>query len=104
MEANMRPDVNEVALHIASDFRKRRIEKGLSRGLVAQRSGVPLGSLARFEQKGLISLSNLIQLAMSMGYLGEITNVFAEPKYSTLAELEQINSNRNKKKAPHEKH
>jgi hypothetical protein len=53
----------------------------------------------RFEQKGLISLSNLISLAIAMNYIGEIKNIFAEPKYSTMEELSQIRRNTGKKKA-----
>jgi hypothetical protein len=53
----------------------------------------------RFEQKGLISLKNLISLAIAMDYVGEIKNIFAEPKYSTMDELTQIRRNSNKKKA-----
>ena len=52
-----------------------------------------------FEQKGLISLKNLIGIAMALGYTSEVRNLFAQQKYSTMEELTQIRKNQNKKKA-----
>lgn len=51
------------------------------------------------EYKGLISLKNLIQLANVSGYLSELKNIFSEPKFSTIEELEKIRKNSGKKKA-----
>jgi transcriptional regulator with XRE-family HTH domain len=90
---------NEIAKSIAADFRRRRIEKNITREDMATKSGVAVSNIVRFEQKGLISLKNLISLAIAMDYVGEIKNIFAEPKYSTMDELTQIRRNSNKKKA-----
>ena len=60
---------------------------------------VPLSNVARFEQKGLISLTNLIRLAVALGYTAELKGVFSEPKFSTMEELAQIRKNTGKKKA-----
>ncbi|MDE5727895.1 MAG: helix-turn-helix transcriptional regulator [Duncaniella sp.] len=90
---------DDVAQGMADDFRRRRVEKGLTREAVAKDSGVALANIARFELKGLISLKNLILLAMSLGYVSEIKNVFAKPKYSTMEELMQIRHNMGKTKA-----
>jgi hypothetical protein len=60
---------------------------------------VPASNVARFEQKGLISLQNLIRLAMAMGYTSEIRHLFSQPKDSTMEELDQIRRNTGKKKA-----
>lgn len=90
---------DDVARRIADDFRRRRIEKNLTRRQVAERARVALPTLTRFEQKGLISLESLIKLAMALGYVSELESVFSEPKFSTMAELEQIRKNMNKKKA-----
>lgn len=90
---------DEIAKEMASDFRKRRIEKNLTREEVADKSGVAVSNIVRFEQKGLISLKNLIGIAMALQYTAEIKNIFSEPKYSTMEELLQIKRNTNKKKA-----
>jgi transcriptional regulator with XRE-family HTH domain len=92
-------NVDEIAMSIANDFRRRRIEKNLTRREVAQRSGVALGTLSRFEQKGYISLKNLIELAIALNYAGELKTLFATPKYQTMEELTQIRRNTGKKKA-----
>jgi transcriptional regulator with XRE-family HTH domain len=90
---------DDIAKGIADDFRRRRIEKNITRDQLAERSGVAVSNIVRFEQKGLISLRNLISLAIALGYTSELRNVFAEPKYSTREELTQIRKNSNKKKA-----
>lgn len=92
-------DTDDIAMQVAKDFKQRRIEKNLTREQVSEQSGVPMGNLARFEQKGLISLKNLIEIAMTLGYTSEIKGIFAEPKYQTMEELTQIRRNSGKKKA-----
>lgn len=92
-------NADDIAKWMADDFRKRRIEKNLTREQVAEQSGVAVSNIVRFEQKGLISLKNLIGIAMVLGYTSEIKNLFAQPKYSTMEELTQIRKNQNKKKA-----
>lgn len=93
------PNVEDIAKGIAADFKNRRIEKNLTRKEVAGDSGVALSNVARFEQKGLISLSNLILLAKSLGYLAEIKGLFSQPKYDTMQQLTQIRQNMGRKKA-----
>ena len=69
--------VDDIAKGIAEDFRKRRIEKNLTREQVAEKSGI----------------------AMAMEYTSEVKNIFSEPKYSTMEELTQIRKNTGKKRA-----
>ena len=92
-------NADDIAISIAQDFRNRRIEKNLTREQVAERSNVALSNIVRFEQKGLISLKNLIALAMAMDYNSEIKNIFSQPKYSTMEELTQIRKNTGKSRA-----
>ena len=92
-------NADDIAISLAGDFRKRRIEKNLTRELVAERSGVAISNIVRFEQKGLISLKNLIALAMAMDYTSEVKNIFSQPKYSTMEELTQIRKNTGKSRA-----
>ena len=65
-------NVDDIAKALADDFRKRRIEKNLTRKQIAEMSGVAMGNIVRFEQKGLISLKNLIGIAMALGYISEV--------------------------------
>lgn len=92
-------NVDDIAKTLADDFRKRRIEKNLTRKQIAEMSGVAMGNIVRFEQKGLISLKNLIGIAMALGYISEVKRIFAEPKYSTMEELTQIRKNTGKTRA-----
>ena len=48
-------NAEDIVREVAENFRKRRVEKNISRQRIAELSGVPLSSVARFEQKGLIS-------------------------------------------------
>ena len=45
-------NADDIAKALADDFRKRRIEKNLTREQVAEKSGVALSNIIRFEQKG----------------------------------------------------
>ncbi len=99
LESYLLNSVDDISKQIAADFRHRRVEKGLTREQVAERAGVAVSNVVRFEQKGLISLKNLIGLAMALGYTSEIKSLFSNPKYSTMEELTQIRRNSGKTKA-----
>ena len=92
-------NADDIAKAIADDFRKRRIEKNLTREQVAEKSGVAVANIVRFEQKGLISLKNLIGIAMAMEYTSEVKSIFAEQKYSTMEEITKIRKNTGKSRA-----
>ena len=92
-------NLDEIAQEMANDFRKRRIGKNLTRNEIADKSGVAVSNIVRFEPKGLISLKNLIAIAMALEYTTEIKSIFSQPKFSTMEELQQIKRNMNKKKA-----
>lgn len=89
----------DTAMAMADDFRRRRVEKGITREQMATASGVALSNIARFEQKGFVSLKHLIALANALGYLGELRQVFATPKFTTMEELSRIRRNTGKKRA-----
>lgn len=92
-------NADDIAKAMANDFRKRRIEKNLTREQVAEKANVAVSNIVRFEQKGLISLKNLIGIAIALEYTTEVKNIFAEPKYSTMEELAQIRKNSGKTRA-----
>lgn len=92
-------NADDIAKAMVNDFRKRRIEKNLTREQVAEKANVAVSNIVRFEQKGLISLKNLIGIAMALEYTTEVKNIFAEPKYSTMEELTQIRKNSGKTRA-----
>lgn len=99
LESYTLDNADDIARALAEDFRKRCVEKNLTREQVAEKSGVAVSNIVRFEQKGLVSLKNLISIAMAMGYTSEVKNIFSEPKYSTMEELSQIRKNTGKTRA-----
>ena len=78
----------DIAMEVAENFRRRRVEKNITRQRIAELSGVPLSTVTRFEQKGLIAFGSLIKLAMALGYSPEIRRLFGASKFDTMAELD----------------
>lgn len=89
----------DIMLQVSENFRKRRVEKNITRRRIAELSGVPLSTVARFEQKGFIAFESLIKLAMALGYSAEIKGLFSTPKFTTMEELDLIRQKRNDKRA-----
>lgn len=83
---------------LAERTKKRRLEKGLSRESLSQLSGVPVPTIAKFEQKHTISLKSFIALIMPLDYTDDIKQLLSEPKFRTIKELQQINDNQNRKR------
>lgn len=67
----------QVADGLAARLTRLRKFRGWTQAELAERSGVSLGSLKRFEQKGKISLENLLALAHVLNRLGDFGEVFA---------------------------
>ena len=86
-------------LQVAENFRKRRVEKNITRQRIAELSGVPLSTVTRFERKGLIAIESLIKLTMALGYTSEIKKLFSTPKFETMEELALIRQKSNDKRA-----
>lgn len=92
-------NADDIALGVAENFRKRRVEKNITRQRIAELSGVPLSTVARFEQKGLIAFGSLIRLAMALGYTTEVKELFGTAKFDTIAELDLIRRKTGDKRA-----
>lgn len=92
-------NADDIMMQVAENFRKRRVEKNITRQRMAALSGVPLSTLARFEQKGLIAFESLIKLAMALGYTSEIKELFGSPKFNTMEELDLIRQKSKDKRA-----
>lgn len=89
----------DIAMDVAQNFRRRRVEKNITRQRIAELAGVPLPTVARFEQKGQIGFEALVKLAMALGHTADVKGMFAEAKFSTMAELDLIRSKMGKKRA-----
>lgn len=74
---------------IRNAARQRRIALGLTQIELSQRSGVPLGTLKRFERLGEVSLASLLALAEAMEALESFHDLFPLPEARTLDEIER---------------
>jgi len=72
-----------------SQVRKRR---KISQTELADKSGVSLGSIKRFETSGQISLISLTKIAIALGCSNEITEMFTDVPYQNIEEV--ISDNR----------
>jgi transcriptional regulator with XRE-family HTH domain len=68
--------------------RDRRIALGITQADLAARSGVPLGTLKRFERLGEVSLSSLLALAEALDALEGFHALFPLPEARTLEDVE----------------
>jgi hypothetical protein len=56
---------------------------------LAERAGVALPTLRRFEQAGEISLKHLMRILHALGRLDEMDELLRPPPAASMAELEQ---------------
>lgn len=89
---------SEMMAMLAERLRQRRLEKNLSRKALAELSGVPVATLARFEQQHVISMQQFVVLVAALGYIDQLKTLMSEPRYKTLSELETIKHNQNRKR------
>lgn len=92
-------NADDISREVADNFRKRRVEKNITRQRISELSGVPLSTVARFEQKGLIAFESLIKLAMALGYATDMRNLFGTSQFNTMEELDMIRRKSGDKRA-----
>lgn len=71
------PTPTEVSKALAERHRLIRKQLRMSQDEIAERSGVSLGSLKRFENTGKISLESLLKLAHLLGRINEFDRVLS---------------------------
>lgn len=76
MNFSVKPLPNQVAQKVAQQLKALRKSEGWSQAELADRSGVSLGSVKRFEQQGKISFNHLLALAHVLGRLSDFEQVF----------------------------
>ena len=86
LSINTAKDVRD-AVRLAA--RSRRIALSLTQADLAARSGVPLGTLKRFERMGEVSLSTLLALAEALDVLDGFQALFPPVEARTLSEVER---------------
>lgn len=78
----------QVSKTLADRIKALRLARGWKQATLAERSGVSLASLRRFETTGQVSLQHLLDLAFTLNRLDDFDALFQAPRASSLAELE----------------
>lgn len=73
---------------LAARLRELRLARGWKQVTLAERSGVSLASLRRFEETGKVSLQNLLDLAFALNRLDDFDALLRGPRAASIAELE----------------
>ncbi len=71
---------------LARRARERRLDLDLTQQGLADRAGVSLGSLKRFERTGRASLESAVRIAVVVGAVAELETWFGAPEFRTLDE------------------
>ncbi|MDR0321951.1 MAG: helix-turn-helix transcriptional regulator [Treponema sp.] len=80
-------NILDIKQEISGRVRRRRREGKISQAELAERSGVSLGSVKRFEGSGEISLSSLLRIAVALGYETDFLKLFERKNYQSLDEI-----------------
>lgn len=80
---------NSVAQRVASRAKQRRVAMQLTQVELAQKAGLPLASYRRFEQKGQITLSGLLQIAFALDCMNDFNALFASQSWATMDDMLQ---------------
>jgi transcriptional regulator with XRE-family HTH domain len=95
---------SKAQLKIAENMRARRLSMELTQEGLAERSGVPLPTLRKFEQKGAISLESFLKLLMVVGEVEELINILkpSKPVFNSIDDVlkgtDEVSRKRGRKK------
>jgi len=81
-------DPDEIARRLARRVRAERLRREWKQATLAERSGVSLPTVRRYERTGRTSLENFLKLCLALGRLDEFADVLEPPPASSIAELE----------------
>lgn len=80
---------DEIARQLADRIRADRLRRGWKQETLAERSGVSLPTVRRYERTGRTSVDNLLKLCHALGRLDEFAELLKSEPASSIAELEQ---------------
>jgi len=78
---------NEIAKSLADRIKEHRKMLKISQEVLAQKSGVSLGSIKRFETKYEISLQSFIKIAIALDLDKDIETLFTQKTYNSINEV-----------------
>ena len=78
---------NEIAKSLAEKIKAHRKKLKISQEVLAQKSGVSLGSIKRFETKYEISLQSFIKIAIALDIDNDLKSLFTTKTYTSIDEV-----------------
>ena len=81
--------ISKAQKKLSENTRLQRLKLQLTQQGLAERSGVPLPTLRKFEQKGLISLEGFLKLQMVLGGLENIVKAI-QPEQSFFSSIDEV--------------
>ena len=78
---------NEIARSLVEKIKQQRKKLKISQQELAQKSGVSLGSIKRFETKYEISLQSFIKIAIALDLDGDLESLFTAKTYTSIDEV-----------------
>ena len=94
---------SKVQKKLTENVRLRRLQMELTQEGLAKRSGVPLPTVRKFEQKGTISLESFLKLQMVLGGLENILKAteVKEAEFSSIDEVLEADITPSRKRGKH---
>jgi len=80
---------SSVMQSLKENFKQKRLYFKLTQEGLANRSGVSLGSIKRFENSGEISLKSLLKLAIILECLNDFTTI-ASPSIENISSIDEL--------------
>jgi len=90
---------DSIAKELAMRVKKQRLSLNMTQQMLADKSGVSLGSIKRFEQQGLISLQHILHIAVVLNAAEDFANLFTRPNYNSIDELAKLKKEHIRKRA-----
>ncbi|ULT25207.1 MULTISPECIES: helix-turn-helix domain-containing protein [Sphingobacterium] len=81
--------ISKAQQKLANNVRDRRLSMELTQAGLSKRSGVPLATLRKFEQTGVISLESFLKLLMVVGGIEDILNELkpVKPNFTSIDDV-----------------
>ncbi len=88
----------EVAASLAKSAKEKRLSLNLSQQSLAERSGVSISVLKKFEHTGKISLESLLKLALVLNCLENFSKLFPKTSPEDYLTIDQLLKEKTRKR------
>ena len=78
---------NDIAKELVEKIKQYRKKLKISQVQLANKSGVSLGSIKRFESKYEISLNSFIKILIALNLEQDLENLFTQKSYNSIDEV-----------------